>query len=54
MVNKEDLNIFRFNKNIIIIEVPVKNRIVRSSNVRFNKKGLITKPLLEDDTDIPI
>jgi len=27
------------------------NKIVRSSNVRFNKAGLITKPLLEDNKD---
>ena len=31
---------------------PAENRIIRSSNVRFNKGGLIIKPLLEDDTDI--
>jgi hypothetical protein len=28
---------------------PVKSRIVRSSNVRFNKGGLITKPLPEKE-----
>ena len=33
---------------------PVKNRIVQSSNIKFNKKGLIIKPLLKDNTDIPI
>ena len=33
---------------------PTENRIIQSLNVRFNKGGLITKPLLEDDTDIPI
>jgi hypothetical protein len=27
---------------------PVKSRIVRSLNVRFNKKGLIIKPLLKE------
>ena len=29
-----------------------KNRIIQSLNVRFNKRGLIIKPLLEDNTDI--
>jgi hypothetical protein len=33
---------------------PTKNRIVRSLNVRFNKGGLITKPLLEDNINILI
>ena len=33
---------------------PAKNRIIQSSNVRFNKGGLITKPLSEDNTNIPI
>ena len=33
---------------------PAKNRIVQSLNIRFNKRGLIIKPLLEDNTDIPI
>ena len=33
---------------------PTKNRIIQSLNIRFNKKGLIIKPLLKDDTDIPI
>jgi len=33
---------------------PAKNRIIRSLNVRFNKRGLIIKPLSEDDTNIPI
>jgi hypothetical protein len=28
---------------------PVKSKIVRSSNVRFNKRGLITKPLPEEE-----
>jgi hypothetical protein len=36
----------------------VKSRIVRFLNVRFNKKGLITKPFLkkkkEDDIQIPV
>ena len=31
-----------------------KNRIIQSLNIRFNKKGLITKPLLKGNTDIPI
>ena len=33
---------------------PAKNRIIQSLNIRFNKRGLITKPLLKDNTDIPI
>ena len=33
---------------------PAENRIIQSLNVRFNKKGLITKPLLEDDINISI
>ena len=40
---------------MIIIKIPVKNRIVQSSKVRFNKGGLITKSLpKEDDTNISI
>ena len=31
-----------------------KNRIIQSLNIRFNEKGLITKPLLKDNTDILI
>ena len=31
-----------------------KNRIIRFLNIRFNKKGLIIKPLLEDDINILI
>ena len=27
---------------------------MQSLNIRFNKKGLITKPLLKDNTGIPI
>ena len=33
---------------------PAENRIIWSLNIEFNKRGLITKPLLEDNTDIPI
>ena len=55
MVNKEGLGIFQFNKNIIIIKAPVKNRIVQLLKVRFNKGGLIPKLLpKEDDTNISI
>ena len=32
---------------------PTKNRIRQSLNIRFNKRGLIIKPLLEDNTDVP-
>ena len=31
-----------------------KNRIIQSLNIKFNKRGLIIKPLLKDNTDIPI
>jgi len=31
-----------------------KNRIIQSLNVRFNRGGLIIKPLLEDNTNILI
>ena len=55
MVNKKGLGIFQFNKNIIIIKAPIKNRIVQSLKIRFNKRGLITKSLLkEDNIDISI
>jgi len=55
MVNKEGLSIFQFNKNIIIIKAPIKNRIIRLLKVRFNKGGLITKSLpKEEDTNILI
>ena len=33
---------------------PAKNRIIQSLNIKFNKGGLIIKPLLEDNTDILI
>ena len=33
---------------------PTKNRIVQSLNIKFNKRGLIIKPLLEDNTNISI
>ena len=33
---------------------PAKNRIIELLNIRFNKGGLITKPLLEDNTNILI
>ena len=33
---------------------PAENRIIQSLNIRFNKGGLIIKPLLKDNTDIPI
>ena len=55
MVNKEGLSIFWFNKNIIIIKTPIKNRIVQSLKVKFNKRGLIIMLLSkEDDTNISI
>jgi hypothetical protein len=33
---------------VLLKREPVESRIVRSLNVRFNKKGLITKPLLKE------
>jgi len=33
---------------------PTKNRIIQFLNIKFNKRGLITKPLLEDNTNILI
>jgi hypothetical protein len=33
---------------------PVKSKIVRSSNVRFNKGGLITKPFPEKNKEANI
>ena len=33
---------------------PIKNRIIQSLNIRFNKGGLIIKPLLKDNTNILI
>ena len=33
---------------------PAKNKIIQSLNIRFNKRGLIIKPLLKDNTDILI
>ena len=33
---------------------PIKNRIIQFLNIKFNKKSLIIKPLLEDNTNIPI
>jgi hypothetical protein len=34
---------------MLLKKEPVKSRIVRSLNVRFNKKGLIIKPFLKKD-----
>ena len=31
-----------------------KNRIIQSLNIKFNKRGLIIKPLLKDNIDILI
>ena len=33
---------------------PTENRIIQSLNIRFNKGGLIIKPLLKDNTNILI
>ena len=45
--------------HIFKVYIPLKkglaeNRIVWSLNVKFNKRGLITKPLLENNTNILI
>jgi hypothetical protein len=49
VVNKEGLSIFQFDKNIMIIKVLIKNRIIQSLKIKFNKGGLITKSLPEED-----
>ena len=33
---------------------PTKNKIIQSLNIKFNERGLITKPLLKNNTNIPI
>jgi hypothetical protein len=33
---------------------PVKNRIIQSLKIKFNKRGLIAKPLLKNNIDILI
>ena len=39
----------------MIIKIFIKNRIIQSLKVRFNKRGLIIKSLpKKDDTDISI
>ena len=43
-----------FKVYILLRKGPTKNRIIQSSNIRFNKGGLITKPLLEDNINILI
>ena len=55
IINKEGFSIFQFKKNIVIIEVFIKNRIAQLLKVKFNKRGPIIKSLLkEDNTDILI
>ena len=43
-----------FKVYIFLRKGPTKNRIIQSLNIKFNKKGLIIKPLLEDNTNILI
>ena len=43
-----------FKMYILLKKGPTKNRIIQSLNIKFNKGGLIIKPLLEDNTDILI
>ena len=43
-----------FKVYILLRKGPAENRIIQSLNIRFNKRGLITKPLLKNNTDIPI
>jgi hypothetical protein len=38
-----------FKVYVLLRRGPVKGRIVRFLNVRFNEEGLITKPLLEKE-----
>jgi hypothetical protein len=46
LINYKGLYIFRI--YMLLKRELVKSRIVRFSNVRFDKKGLITKPLPEE------
>ena len=39
---------------ILLKKKPTKNKIIRSLNIRFNKRGLITKPLLKNNINILI
>jgi hypothetical protein len=39
---------------VLLRRGPVESRIVRSSNVRFDEGGLITKPFLEEDKEADI
>ena len=43
-----------FKVYIFLRKGPAENRIIQFLNIRFNEGGLITKPLLEDNTNIPI
>jgi hypothetical protein len=47
LVNYKGLYIFRV--YMLLRRGLVKSRIVRFSNVRFNKEGLITKPLPKEE-----
>jgi hypothetical protein len=46
LVGYKGLYIFRV--YVLSRRGPVESKIVRFSNVRFDKEGLITKPLLEE------
>jgi hypothetical protein len=52
LVSYKGLYIFRV--YVLLRRGPVESRIVRSSNVRFNKRGLITKPFLKKDKEANI
>ena len=43
-----------FKVYILLRRGPIKNRIIQFLNIRFNKRGLIIKPLLEDNVNILI
>ena len=43
-----------FKVYILLRKGPTENRIIQFLNIRFNKEGLIIKPLLEDNTNILI
>jgi hypothetical protein len=49
LVSYKGSHIFRV--YVLLRRGPVKSRIVRSLNVRFDKRGLIIKPFLEEDKE---
>jgi hypothetical protein len=49
LVSYKGLHIFRV--YVLLRKGPAKSRIVRFLNVRFNKRGLITKPFPKKDKE---